>query len=86
MPDTAGGSYRARFQTEEPRSAIEEIRHEFGKNSNFEIPTRTLLAIAKEVDGAIRYIRAARLDLKGIADDPERREDFRDWQQSQKGG
>lgn len=85
LPNSAGGGDRARYQTDEPRSAIEQLRYEYGDASDLEIPTRTLLAISKEIDGALRDIRRARLDIDAIADDSDLRDDFREWQERQKG-
>jgi hypothetical protein len=85
-PEAAGGNPAARAQTEEPKSTIERLRYEFGDNPNLEIPTKTLLAIAKELDGALRDIRAAKLDIRAIADDSDLREEFRQWQNDQNHG
>ncbi|RWA64410.1 hypothetical protein [Mesorhizobium sp.] len=84
LPPEAGGGTRAMSQTQEPRSAISMARYEYGSNPDLEIPTKTLLAIAKEIDGALRDIRAARLDLREIAGDDVLREEFKEWQRQQK--
>ena len=84
LPPEAGGSERAQPKTDEPQSKILEVRYEYGENPNLEVPTRTLLAIAKEIDGAIRDIRAARADIAAISDDSDLREAFKEWQSHQK--
>jgi hypothetical protein len=82
-PEAAGDNNAARAQTDEPKSTIDQIRYEYGGNANLAIPTRTLLAIAKELDGALRDIRSAKLDIRAIADDSDLREEFKQWQKGQ---
>ena len=82
-PGADGGNPEARYQTDEPQSKIELVRYQYCGNPNLEIPTRTLLAIAHELDGALRDVRAARTDIKAIAEDSDLREDFKEWQRNQ---
>ncbi|MBB4001576.1 hypothetical protein [Aurantimonas endophytica] len=84
LPPETGGAYEAKAEKDEPQSAIMLARYEYGENPNLEIPTRTLLAIAKELDGTLRDVRAARLDIKAIADDSDLRNDFKEWQRNQR--
>lgn len=84
LPSDAGGSDLARAETREPFSAIQKARYEYGNTPNLEIPTRTLFAIAKELDGALRDIRAARNDIEAIADNSDLRDSFKEWQEEQK--
>lgn len=84
LPTEAGGGSHAMPVTPDPRSAITQIIYEFPNNANLDIPTRTLRAIAKELDGALRDIRAARHDIEAIADDSDLRESFKEWQETQK--
>ncbi|MDV6225843.1 hypothetical protein R2G56_06055 [Nitratireductor aquimarinus] len=79
LPPQAGGSDRAKAETDEPQSGIRKISYEYGDVSNLEIPTRTLIAIAKEIDGALRDIRSARNDISAIEKDSDLRDEFRDW-------
>jgi hypothetical protein len=82
LPDSAGGNDRSRYETEEPRSEIGQLHYEYRNNPDLEVPTRTLLAIAKELDGALLDIRAARTTMSEIADDSDLRADFKAWQQA----
>lgn len=86
LPPEANPDQRdaARAETDEPKSAIRTINYEFNNNANLDIPTRTLLAISKEIDGALRDIRAARNDIEAITDDSDLRDDFREWQANQR--
>lgn len=82
-PEAGGRGLEAKAETDEPPSEISKVRFEYANDENLEIPTRTLLAIAKELDGALRDIRSAKQDIKAIARDPDLTEEFRNWQQSQ---
>lgn len=84
--DPQGSNYHIRGETDEPRSAIAQARYEYGKNPNLEAPTRTLLAIARELDGALRDIRSTKLDVKAILDDSDLRREFKEWQRSNAAG
>jgi hypothetical protein len=76
-------STRVRPQTEEPTSAIRAAVYEFKDTDDLAIPTKTLLAIGKDLEGALRDIRAARSDIQLIVDDADLRSEFKNWQNNQ---
>src|SRR4029079_15927766 len=63
-PEAGGSSYRAGAKTEEPRSAIWQHLVEQENSANVEVFSRAVHAIAKDIDGTLRDIRAARLALE----------------------
>ena len=81
IPYNKGFDWRTRPSTDEPKSAIRDIIYEYQDGDNLEVPTRTLFAIAKELDGALRDVRAARADINAIASDSDSRADFKAWQE-----
>ncbi|RWC38324.1 MAG: hypothetical protein EOS28_30225 [Mesorhizobium sp.] len=79
----AGLKYHERAQTDEqPRSEIQQLSYEFMTGSDLDIPTRTILAMAKQLDRALRDVRAARNKVEAIADDSDLREDWKAWQKA----
>lgn len=83
LPPRAGGNDRSLYKTEETQSVISATLYEFSKLEDLTIPTRTIIAIARDLDGALRDIRAARLNFEAISKDPDWREDFRAWQRGE---
>jgi hypothetical protein len=69
-------------RTDEPSSEISRISYEFPDRANFEIPTRVIFAIAKELDGALRDIRATRTKLHAVLSDSDLRADFKVWHET----
>ncbi|RWE58387.1 hypothetical protein [Mesorhizobium sp.] len=79
----AGLKDHERAQTDEqPRSEIQQLSYEFHYRSDLDIPTRTILAMAKQLDRALRDVRAARNKVEAIADDSDLREDWKAWQKT----
>ena len=66
-------------ETPEPQSAVNELEQELA-GAEIGIASRALLAIGRELDGAVREVRAARATLQAIADDSDLRAEFKDWQ------
>jgi hypothetical protein len=73
--DTARGQ---RERTEEPRSAIYELLLDTPELDSAAV-ARCLNAIASDLDGAFRDIRATRADIEAIKNDSDLRADFKEW-------
>ncbi|MBZ0217520.1 MAG: hypothetical protein K8F25_13260 [Fimbriimonadaceae bacterium] len=80
-----GSDWKTKPTTDEPASAIRDIIYEYKDGDDLEVPTRTLFAIAKELDGALRDVRGARSDISSIASDSDLRADFKIWLEDQSG-
>lgn len=74
-----GFDWVQRPQTDPPRQEIAELLHDLKDTDNLEIPIRALVAIAKDLDSALRDIRATRMDIDGISNDSDLRAEFRNW-------
>jgi len=57
---------------------------EYRGTENLAIPTRAILAIAKEIDGALHDIRATREEIRVIAGDADHSADWKVWQEDHK--
>jgi hypothetical protein len=77
----ASGSYdRQRGETPstlEPRSSINEAIYRLKTVENLSLSSGLLIALARDLDGALRDIRTAKLDVKSIVDDPNARDTLR---------
>jgi hypothetical protein len=66
--------------TLEPRSTIQRVLWELKDHPDLPDPAgRILKAIARDIDGALQDIRAARLDVLTIKSDPDLRDAYLDW-------
>ncbi|PAP91398.1 hypothetical protein [Mesorhizobium wenxiniae] len=70
-----------RVATSEPRLEIDEAIYQL-RNANLDHPTQLIQAVAKQIDGALRDVRAARNQVEAIADDSDLREDWKAWQKT----
>jgi hypothetical protein len=71
-----GAHPRARDKTDEPRDAIEDALAAYGSDTN-EITFAALIkAMARDMDGAVRDIRATRNDLNLMLGDTATRQRF----------
>lgn len=66
-------------KTPEPRKEIEAALEQTKKLKNPDIATKLIRAMAKDLDGAFRDIRATRADVAAIKDDSDSRSNFKDW-------
>ena len=73
--DPDGPAYGQR-QTREPLSAIRETLLNL-EDENLEPASRALMAVFRDLDGALRDIRRARNDIEAIAGDSDRRDGFK---------
>ena len=64
-------------QTPEPRSAIKEALWRLEQVEKLALQDHLLAAIAKDLDGALRDIRSAKMNIQSIAEDGEARDAFR---------
>lgn len=72
-----------RESTPEPRSQIEEALRLLRGANTVEQQGLLLKAISRDLDGALRDIRAAKLDVHAIVDDSDLRDEFRAWKDDQ---
>lgn len=68
-----------RESTDEPHSMFRAFLYEIKETDDLETPTRALIAVLKDLDGALRDIRAARSDIDAITNDSDLRGEFLDW-------
>lgn len=69
--------------TPEPRSQIEEALWRLKQANTFDELTLLLRAISRDLDGALRDIRSAKLDLRAVSDDSDLKDEFRAWKDQQ---
>jgi hypothetical protein len=55
------------------------LKLEFSDTSDFETPTRAIIAIGKDLNGALSDIRATRADINAIANDSDLRAEFKTY-------
>jgi hypothetical protein len=72
-------SWRVRSETDEPKNNIGEALRAGIDNDSVIAANLIIRAIAKDIDGALRDIRALRADIEAIKDDSDLRGDFKDW-------
>ena len=78
-PRTDEIAFGIRPQTRDPDPQIPEMLFEFKHTSNLEVPALAIMAIARDLDGALRDIRSTRADIEAIANDSDLRSEFRNW-------
>jgi hypothetical protein len=81
-PEWAGtsNSWRAnRGETDEPLRATNDELLDLEHLSNLDPPTRILLALARDIEGALLDIRATRTAIEAIQNDSDLRADFKDF-------
>lgn len=64
-------------QTRDPESEIERFCIEYRETDNLEIPTRAIIATIKQIDGALRDVRAIRADMEAIKNDSDLRAELK---------
>lgn len=64
-------------QTLEPRSLIAEALWRLETSEELKLQDHVLSAIAKDLDGALRDIRSAKMDIQSIVEDSDARAAFR---------
>lgn len=72
-----------RESTPEPKSPIQEALWLAQSANTVEEIALLLKAVSRGLDGALRDIRSAKLDLLSISDDGDLRDEFRAWKDSQ---
>ena len=70
-----------RAQTPEPKSQILEALELLKSADTVQEQSLLLKAISRDLDGALRDIRAAKLDVRGITDDSDLRAEFKAWKE-----
>jgi hypothetical protein len=66
-------------RTPEPKSSIEEALYLLRSANTVQELSLLQKAISRDLDGALRDIRSAKLDVRAILDDSDLRDEFRAW-------